>query len=99
MWVKDKAGPLVTLSGVEIASGYTRIVEGDRGCYIEFSFNQLNPCCLNPEAQVNHYYYTEHRTTDGVMIYHQKLKVSYADYLPKMWYVSLGSLKGFSYGN
>lgn len=97
MW-KYTGERLETLSGVEIASGYTRIVGGEHGTYVEFSFPQLNPCCLNPNLSVEHYFYTEHRTVDGVMLYAQKRRVSYADYIPKMWYVSPGSLRGFKNG-
>lgn len=82
-------------SRIKIANGYSRVVIGKRGPYIEFDFSQLIkntviiPTKENWRLQSTTAYYVEYRTIpDGIMIYHQKMCVNYADYKIGMLYVS-----------
>ena len=85
---------LMTLTGIPVAQGYTRCVFGARGPYIEFSHAQIRHDNLHtPEDKLwkinnPHVDYEELRTLDGVKVYCQKRKVSYADYQPGMYYIS-----------
>lgn len=85
-----------TRSGMVLAYGYSRVVVGERGPYIEFSKEDLleggfkipDECLWRqtyPKA-----FYIEHRTVDSafVMIYEQLKPVTYADYRVGMFYVS-----------
>lgn len=78
-----------------IAKGYTRIVIGDRGPYIEFKPIQLYGEKIylpkNQEWRVNSTkaYYVEYRTLNSnIKIYYQLKLVKYADYKLKMCYIS-----------
>jgi hypothetical protein len=71
-----------------LATGYTRIVVGERGAYIEFT--PENMCMENLhiphdqkwrlQSEVD--YYNEHRSRDtaNVKVYEQRRTVGYADY-------------------
>lgn len=90
---------LKTKNGLQIATGYTRVVIGQRGPYVEFSKNQLVIDNMHiPEDQkyrLNHgaTYYNEWRTNeDWVKIYEQKKTVKYADYKVGLWYISPNDL-------
>ena len=77
-----------TKSGSRLATGYERVVIGDRGPYVEFKLEQLNADELC-ESPVGHYYYAELRSVvDDVKVYVQIYRVSYADYVPGLCYVS-----------
>jgi hypothetical protein len=86
--------PIKTLSGLVIASDFTRVVLGNRGAYVEFGTEHINLDVMNIKA-ARHYFYTEYATTDGIKVYYQIHKVSYADYIPGMWYISPIHLQGF----
>ena len=86
---------LFTKSGLNVATGYERIVIGKRGPYIEFTDEQiLKDSFYVPVEQQWRFqhidsYYNEYRTKrDNVKIYHQKKLVDYADYKVGMWYIS-----------
>lgn len=97
-----------TRSGLWVAHGYTRMVWGGRGPYVEFDTGSFIPGALavpddqrwrlgsrNPRI-----YYEEWRTTDScnVMVYRQLREVSYADYRVGMWYISPVDLVTDGYG-
>lgn len=78
-----------------IATEYVRAVEGKRGVYIEFTFEQLvkenlyMEECERWRLFSSNAYYLEYRTTkDHVKVYHQKRCVTYADYKIGMLYIS-----------
>jgi len=76
-------------SGELLATGYTRIVIGERGPYVEFSPLQLNPDVFDELNDADHYYYIELRSSaDFVKAYLQIYRVDYADYVPGMCYIS-----------
>lgn len=75
-------------TGVHIATGYTRVVIGDRGPYVEFRTEQLKQEAMR-EVDAAHYYYVELRSVpDDIKVYVQVHKVDYADYEPGMCYIS-----------
>lgn len=88
--------PLYTLpNAFKIATGYNRIVIGDRGPYVEFLSPQLIEDCFEmPMGETwrigsQNAYYLEYRTVrDYIKIYHQLKPVDYADYIPYRYYVS-----------
>lgn len=93
--------PLETACGTEIAKGYTRIVIGDYGAFVEMTTAQINMDKLHvKEGQayriedpryaehVKYIWYTAADQSD-VKIYLQKRSVEYADYKPGMIYVSV----------
>jgi len=79
----------------ELARGYNRMVDGDRGLYIEFtSKHLLTPLVpffmtLTPGA---HYIWMTPEWNTDLKVYVQLLKVTYANYLPGMLYVSPANL-------
>ena len=83
-----------TISGLEIATDFTRIVHGGRGDYVEFRPEQIVMAHLHipQDAQwrlkSGVAYYEEWRSNDdaNVKFYHQKRTVKYADYKIGMWY-------------
>jgi len=86
-----------TSKGTHVATGYSRIVIGERGPYIEFSPNNiiLTALCvpfvqLGRLANTIDYYYAEFRSFDSayVKVYLQKSTVDYADYKPGYFYIS-----------
>lgn len=96
----DGGGALTTLAGSVICDSYRRIVVGDYGAFIEFE----KPHCDNlfviapgQEYRVNDERYSKNvkyvwltvNDDSKVKIYHQKKGVTYADYLPGMYYVSV----------
>jgi len=83
--------------GQAFSTGFTRIVVGDRGPYIEFSEDQVVREHLEVPADQAYrltprwhgrVFYEEYRTEHGVMVYKQLRTVSYADYKVGMYYVS-----------
>ena len=88
-----------TSTGLHIATGYTRIVIGERGPYIEFNPKQIILANLHipenekyrlKEPMRSRIYYFEWRTNDdaNVMFYEQLKTVDYADYKADMLYAS-----------
>lgn len=79
-----------------LASGYSRVVIGKRGPYIEFAESHILKENFHiPQAEEyretnNVCYYIEHRSNDEsyVKLYHQKRRVAYADYKIGMYYIS-----------
>ena len=89
-----------TLSGLTIATGYTRVVQGDRGSYVEFSEDQVIQINIHmpkeafwrlEPAYADNVFYTEYRSNCDTYakLYRQKKLVTYADYKKGMWYVSV----------
>ena len=84
-----------------LAKGYTRIVIGGRGPYIEFSSDQIINDHIYVPKHAEHKltmsltYYHEYRSSDDcfVKLYDQKMGVSYADYIAGIWYISPTDLK------
>lgn len=92
---------LETVSGTVIANGYTRIVIGDYGAFVEIDSSQIRMSELHvKEGQayriedpryaehVKYLWYTANDRSD-VKVYLQKRAVEYADYKPGMIYISV----------
>lgn len=91
---------LCTKTGTVVCNGYTRIVVGDYGAFIEFDEEQANldKYIIAPgqEHRVNDPRYSKNvkyiwmTIPDGsnIKIYKQKRKVAYADYRSGMYYIS-----------
>ncbi len=90
-----------TKSGLLVATGYDRIVIGDRGPYIEFNDTQINienfhiPKAEEYRMTSDSVYYIEFRSLDdcNVKVYFQLKEVDYADYKIGKLYISPFSLK------
>lgn len=93
-------GMLRTFRGSVICSSYRRIVVGDYGAFIEFDSQHVNSSFViapGQEYRVNDERYSKNvkyiwlTINDGsrVKIYYQKKGVTYADYLPGMYYISV----------
>ena len=91
---------LYTLSGSPICSGYDRIVIGDYGAFIEFSQSVFSDSFIikpGQEYRVDDERYSKNvkyiwlTINDGsdIKIYFQKKGVTYADYKPGRYYVSV----------
>lgn len=91
---------IYSLSGTLIADGYNEIVIGDYGAFIEFDKEQaikenikvkkgqeyrINDPNYNKNVK---YYWLTAKDDSDVKIYYQRRTVSYADYIPGMFYVS-----------
>ena len=96
----DKKAALYSLDGTLLCTGYERIVIGDYGAFIEIhpeSIRKESLCCKQGQeyrfsdvrfsANVKYLWLTAKDKSD-CKIYHQKKKVSYADYIPGMYYIS-----------
>lgn len=87
---------LYSKSGTLLAAGYTRIVIGKRGPYVEFQEPQIQlqnfQIPLEEEYRVASgvSYYIEYRSKDPsyVKLYFQKRTVAYADYKIGRYYIS-----------
>ena len=90
-----------TKQGLLLAHGFTRVVLGGRGPYIEFESCQVIHDNIHIPKHALHKlenslsYYHEYRSNDKcfVKLYDQKMEVSYADYKVGMWYISPDFLK------
>ena len=80
-----------------IATGYNRVVSGQRGKYVEFYISQINWELFNilPPSQTwrltsIYAYYMEYRSncTSNIKLYLQQRTVSYADYRIGLCYIS-----------
>lgn len=86
----------LTSCGLKVASGYERVVIGDRGPYIEFCDDMIIkesihiPIEKKWRLKNDVCFYIEWRTNDDcyVKLYKQKHTVNYADYKIGLWYVS-----------
>lgn len=90
-----------TKKGIPVATDFVRIVHEERGDYVEFTEDQmiLKNISVPQDAMwrlskewKNRVYYVEYRTTDNVMIYHQKQIVGYATYKLNCFYIALKDL-------
>jgi hypothetical protein len=89
---------LYTKERTLISVGYNRIVVGDYGAYIEIDPSLIIETNIHIkqgqeyryEKQYNKvkYYWLTAKDNSDIKIYLQKRKVTYADYKPKMYYVS-----------
>ena len=93
---------LYTKNGRPIAHGFTRVVIGQRGAYVEFEDGHLDlhrlviPLDQMWRIQDKNWkdkvYFVEYRTEDHTMVYLQKRPVKYADYRISKWYISVWDL-------
>lgn len=92
--------PLYTIHGSLVCTDYDRIVVGNYGAFVEFSPHHEGTSFIiapGQEYRVNDERYSKNvkyvwLTVDdgsGIKIYKQKKRVSYADYLPGRYYVSV----------
>lgn len=99
--IEGSRQPLFSKNGSQIAKGYDRIVIGDYGAFIEFSksdamkFDYIVESgqeyrMIDPKYK-NNVKYDWYTMDDGshVKIYHQKKRVTYADYQVGKYYVSV----------
>jgi len=78
-------------SGNLLACGYTRVVIGKRGPYIEFESDMINwdEWTNGGVTLSSHFYYIEYRSViDNIKAYKQRYRVDYADYIPGKVYIS-----------
>ena len=103
-WCKLDGDPLCALfseTGTQIATGYSRIVIGDYGAYVEISPEQIlqDKLRLAPgeeyrvynerySAHVKYHWYTT-IVSQQIKLYYQQKTVANADYISGMWYVSV----------
>lgn len=89
---------IFTREDIPIARDYVRVVHGQRGSYVEFSVDQMNPDRLsipmNTEWRIfsRDAYYVEYRC-GSVKVYFQKREVKYADYKIGMYYVAVKDIR------
>lgn len=91
---------LYTLDDTLLCSGYTRIVIGDYGAFIEISPSQINADAIkckpgqefrerDPRFSENvKYLWLTSKDQSNCKIYLQRKPVAYADYIPGMYYIS-----------
>jgi hypothetical protein len=85
-----------SVNGTLLAQGYTRLVVGGRGAYVEFAPEQMVlenlhiPHDQEWRLQSENAYYIEHRSCDAanVKVYEQRRTVGYADYRIGMFYIA-----------
>lgn len=87
-----------TPSGTHIATGYTRIVIGDYGAYVEFLQDHLLLDKIKPRFEQTpdrpvKYIWLQSIDASQVKIYEQKNRVSYADYKPGLYYIAPQDLR------
>ncbi len=98
--IAGDATPLFTKNGTKICDEYGRIVIGDYGAFVEFGSEPAETQFVvqpGQEYRVDDKRYSGRvkyiwLTIDdgsGIKIYKQKKRVTYADYLPKRYYVSV----------
>ena len=91
---------LTTRNGFQFATGFNRIVRGERGDYVEFDTDHIlqhnvhipqdAEFRVTPKWHKKVFYY-EYCTSDdcNLKLYYQRKPVSYADYQVGKWYVAL----------
>ena len=90
-----------TKDGLLVAIGYTRVVIGGRGPYIEFEDKHIVkdnfhiPKHAEYKLSQSMSYYHEYRSNDGCFVkaYYQQMGVSYADYKVGKWYIDPEKVK------
>lgn len=98
--VAGSTTPLFTKNGTKICDGYDRIVIGDYGAFVEFCSEPIETkFVIRPgqEYRVDDRKYSKNvkyiwltiDDSSGIKIYKQRKRVTYADYLPKRYYVSV----------
>lgn len=96
--------PLFTSKGTKVCDFYDRIVIGDYGAFVEFFAEpEETHFIIQPgqEYRVNDPRYSIHvkyiwmtvNDNSGIKIYKQRKTVTYADYLPDRYYVSVHEVK------
>jgi hypothetical protein len=85
----------LTKDGLPIAEGFSRLVIGGRGAYLEFDLEHLITSNFympkNQQWRIGHQYayYLEYRSKKNfVKLYYQRRTVNYADYKVKKFYIS-----------
>lgn len=102
-WCKIDGDPkcgLFSERGTRIAYGYNRIVIGDYGAFVEITPEQIETLTIKLApgeeyriyderfaSRVKYHWYTT-KVPAQIKLYHQQKPVTYADYVPGMWYVS-----------
>lgn len=96
----DPQAALLTMAGTALCIGYTRVVIGDYGAFIEISPAQIckDALCCKPGQEFRYedprfaknvkYVWLTAKDLSDCKIYYQKKTVSYADYVPGMYYIS-----------
>lgn len=80
--------------GLLLAKGYKRVVIGGRGPYIEIEpqhmelRNTIHVADWRLSSPQAYYVELRSRCACNVKIYHQRRTVSYADYVPGLYYIS-----------
>lgn len=102
--------PIFSKGGFQVSTGFSRIVHGGRGAYVEFLDEQMVKDNLyipsDAEWRLDHQrslhylrsvYYIEYAVKNDpkVKVYFQKKIVDYADYVIGRWYISPTKLKDF----
>lgn len=98
-WCDCNGGEEILYAGsLPIAKGYSRIVIGDYGAYIEIPPSKIifENIKIKPGEEYRtterykncKYIWLCSRTNEDIKIYWQRHKVKYADYQPMMFYVS-----------
>ncbi len=101
-WLMESGAdtPLYTSQGSFICGGYNRIVVGDYGAFVEFDeADTIRNFVLAPGQEYRvmderyaknvKYVWVTINDSSNIKIYQQKKGVSYADYLPGKYYVSV----------
>jgi hypothetical protein len=89
---------LYSKEGTLIATGYNRIVIGDYGAFIEFDEKQIIKSNIQVQKGQEYryndkyknnvkYYWLTTKDNSGIKICFQQKIVTYADYIPKMYYI------------
>lgn len=93
-------GALYSKNGYLICEHYDRIVVGDYGAFVEFSVASVEFVTKrgqeyrrDPKYSNVKYYWLTLPKDDSVKIYFQKKEVTYADYKPEKYYVSVHEVK------
>lgn len=96
----DPATILQTLDGTVLCKGYSRIVIGDYGAFVEIAPGQIQKEVLRCKPGQEYRYqddrFSQHvkylwftvRDRSDCKIYYQKKRVEYADYTPGFFYIS-----------
>jgi len=95
---EDYKIPLYTLSGTLIAYDYNEVIIGDYGAFIELDESEIvldnikvkegQEYRYEEKYKTCKYYWLTAKDDSNIKIYHQKGKVSYADYVVGKYYIS-----------